>query len=407
MADKPQSLSTAGALMKTFSISRKQAISLAALVLVAVIAIMVLRGGGPGSVQVSAAQVVRSELKPTLFGIGVVEAQRNILVGPTVAGRVAKVYVEQGAEVEAGALLAEMDPVDLNERLSASRQAMLRAKSSVAASQAQAQEAESRKATADASAKRYASLRERGFVSTEAERSKGHEARAAEAALRASQANIGVSSADAARLSAEAVALEKQLANTRLIAPVAGLVITRDVEPGSTAVAGQAVLRLAEKDSLWLRVRIDQGRSAGLAVGLPASIKLRSRPGERFSGKLARIEQLSDSVTEERLVMVAFDQTPVGLTLNEMAEVILTLPVRSNALILPPAALVRQNGQTGVFAVADGRARFVTVNVGIRTENGVEILDGLSEGAQVVTQKARPLLDGDRLRVSSDSGARS
>lgn len=392
--------------MKKFSVSRKQAIALATLALVAGIAIMMLRGGGPGAAQVSAAKVVRGDLKPTLFGIGVIEAQRNILVGPTVAGRVAKVYVEQGAQVEAGTLLAEMDPVDLNERLSASRQAMLRAKSSVAASQAQAQEAESRKATADASARRYAALRERGFVSTEAERSKGHEARAADAALQASLANIGVSSADAARLNAEAAALEKQLANTRLIAPVAGLVITRDVEPGSTAVAGQAVLRLAEKDSLWLRVRIDQGRSAGLALGLPANIKLRSRPGDRFSGKLARIEQLSDAVTEERLVMVAFDQPPVGLTLNEMAEVTLTLPARSNALTLPPAALVRQNGQTGVFTVEDGHARFVTVNVGIRTENSVEILDGIAEGAQVVTQKSKPLLEGDRLRVSSDAGAR-
>jgi len=392
--------------MKKFSVSRKQAIALAALVLVAGIAVMMLRGGGPGAVQVSTAKVVRGELKPTLFGIGVVEARRNILVGPTVAGRVAKVHVEQGAQVEAGTLLAEMDPVDLNERLSASRQSMLRAKSSVAASQAQAQEAESRKATADASAKRYASLRERGFVSTEAERSKGHEARAADAALQASLANIGVSSADAARLSLEAAALEKQLANTKLIAPVAGLVITRDVEPGSTAVAGQAVLRLAEKDSLWLRVRIDQGRSAGLAIGLPASIKLRSRPGESFSGKLARIEQLSDAVTEERLVTVAFDQPPAGLTLNEMAEVTLNLPARSNALTLPPAALVRQAGQTGVFAVEEGRARFVTVNVGIRTENAVEILDGIAEGAQVVTQKSKPLIEGDRLRVSSDAGAR-
>ncbi len=393
--------------MKKLSINRKQAITLGALVVVGVIVIMVLRGGGPGAVQVSAAQVVRGDLKPTLFGIGVVEAQRNILVGPTVAGRVAKVYVEQGAQVEAGALLAEMDPIDLNERLSASRQATLRAKSAIAASQGLAQEAESRKATADANARRYAALRERGFVSTEAERSKGHEANAAAAAWQASQANIGVSSADAARLASEAAALEKQLANTKLIAPVAGLVITRDLEPGSTAVAGQAVVRMAEKDSLWLRVRIDQGRSTGLAIGLPASIKLRSRPGESFSGKLTRIEQLSDAVTEERLVMVAFDQPPAGLTLNEMAEVTLTLPARSNALTLPPAALVRQNGQTGVFTVEGGRAKFVTVKVGIRTENGVEILDGIAEGAQVVTQKAKPLVDGDRLRVSSDAGARS
>lgn len=81
--------------MKKLSINRKQAIGLTALLVVGAIAIMVLRGGGPGAVQVSAAQVVRGDLKPTLFGIGVVEAQRNILVGPTVAGRVAKVYVSK------------------------------------------------------------------------------------------------------------------------------------------------------------------------------------------------------------------------------------------------------------------------------------------------------------------------
>lgn len=396
MADK------AGDLVKKLPFSRKQGFVLGALVVVAAVGVMLLRGGGPGAVAVSAESMVRTDLQPNLFGIGIVEARRNILVGPTAAGRVAKVHVEQGALVEAGTLLAEMDPVDLGERLAAARQAVLRGRSSVLASQAQAQEAQSRQATADASARRYASLRERGFVSAEAERSKGHEAYAAEAALRASQANIGVSGAEAARLAAEVGALEKQLANTRLLAPVAGLVIARDVEPGSTAVAGQAVLRLAEKDSLWLRVRIDQGRSAGLAIGLPANIRLRSRPGESFAGKLARIEQLSDAVTEERLVMVAFDSLPADLTLNEMAEVSIRLPARKNVLSLPPSALVRQSGRVGVFVVEDGRARFAAVNTGIRTENGVEILDGLAEGARVVTQKARPLADGDRLRVSSE-----
>ncbi len=393
--------------MKKPTLSRKQGLALGALMVAAVLGTMILRGGGPGAVQVSTAKVVRGDLQPTLFGIGIVEARQNIQVGPTVAGRVARVHVEQGASVEAGALLAEMDPVDLSERLTAARQAVLRARSSVAASQAQTEEAQSRQATADASARRYASLRERGFVSAEAERSKGHEARAADAAWHASQANVGVSAAEVARLTAEVGALEKQLANTRLLAPVAGVVVARDIEPGSTAVAGQAVLRLAGKDSLWLRVRVDQGRSAGLAIGLPVSIRLRSRPGHDFEGKLARVEQLSDAVTEERLVMVAFDALPADLTLNEMAEVTFRLPARKAVLNVPPGALVRQGGQTGVFLADGGRARFAVVTTGVRTANGVEILDGVAEGALVVTQRARPLVDGDRLRVRNDGAGQS
>ncbi len=381
--------------------NRKLGFALAGLAVIVGITVVVLRGP-PGAVQVSAAKAARADIHPVLFGIGVVEARRSILVGPTAAGRIGRVLVEQGEHVAAGQLLAEMDPVDLVERLNASRHALARARSTQIATQAQSQESASRLDTADASAKRYASLRERGFVSPEAERAKGHEARAAEAGLRASRANIDSAGADAARLAAEAGALEKQLANVRLRAPVAGLVVARELEPGSTAVAGQAVLRLAETESFWLRVRIDQSRSAGLAAGLPASITLRSRPGETFSGKLARVEQLSDAVTEERVAMVAFDALPAGLTLNEMAEVNLRLPVRANALVLPPAALVRQEGRPGVFVIDDGRARFRAVKVGVRTETGVEILDGVAEGEAVVTQRAKPLMDGDRVRIGGE-----
>jgi len=354
--------------------------------------------------QVGTVDAARGTLRASLFGIGVVESRRSILIGPTSAGRVARVHVEQGEVVKAGQLLAEMDPVDLRQRLLASRHALARAGAAVAAAGAQARESESRQATAEASARRYASLRQQGFVSTEAERAKGHESSAAEAAVQAGRANIDAARADRERLQAEVSALDEQLGNTRLIAPVAGLVVTRELEAGSTAVAGQAVLRLVETDSFWLRVRIDQGRSAGLAVGQPAAIVLRSRPGESFAGKVARIEQLSDAVTEERIAMVAFDALPAGLTLNEMAEVTVQLPPRADVLSVPPAALVRQDGRTGVFVVDDGRARFRPIRVGVRAETAIEVLDGLKGGESVIVRRIRPLADGDRVRVTAGNG---
>jgi HlyD family secretion protein len=183
--------------------------------------------------------------------------------------------------------------------------------------------------------------------------------------------------------------------------------LTRELEAGSTAVAGQAVLRLVEADSFWLRVRIDQGRSAGLAVGQPAAIVLRSRPGESLAGKVARIEQLSDAVTEERIAMVAFDALPAGLTLNEMAEVTVQLPPRADVLSVPPAALVRQDGRTGVFVVDDGRARFRPIRVGVRAETAIEVLDGLKGGESVIVRRIRPLADGDRVRVTAGNGGDS
>lgn len=385
-------------------IDKKHGLMLAGAVLVVGIGLLVLRSSPLAPVtQVGTVDAARATLHPSLFGIGVVESRRSILVGPTAAGRVARVLVEQGEQVQAGQQLAEMDPIDLQERLAASRHSLARARSAVSAAQAQAREAESRFATADASAKRYMALRAQGFVSAEAERAKGHESRAAEAAWQASRANIDAARADNERLTAEVRALEKQLGNTRLIAPVAGLIITRELEPGSTAVAGQAVLRMVEAGSFWLRVRIDQGRSAGLALSQPATIILRSRPGESFAGKVARIEQLSDAVTEERIAMVAFDAQPAGLTLNEMAEVTVQLPARSEVLTVPPAALVRHNGQTGVFVAVDGRAQFRAIKVGVRAETGIEVLGGLNGGEAVIARRIKPVADGDRVRVTTSN----
>jgi HlyD family secretion protein len=384
--------------------SKKTALILAGVVVAVGVGLVVLRNSPFAPVtQVGTVEAARNTLQASLFGIGIVESRRSILIGPTGAGRVARVLVEQGEQVEAGQLLAEMDPIDLQARLAASRHALTRARAAVSATQAQALEAESRLATADASARRYASLKAQGFVSAEAERAKGHEARAADAAVQASRANIASAHADGERLTAEVRALEEQVNNTRLLSPVAGLIVTRELEPGSTAVAGQAVLRMVEADSFWLRVRIDQGRSAGLAVGQPASIVLRSRPGETFAGKVARIEQLSDAVTEERIAMVAFDTLPAGLTLNEMAEVTVHLPARPDVLSVPPAALVRQDGKTGVFVIADGRAQFRPVRVGVRAETGIEVLEGLSGGEAVIVQRVKPIAAGDRVRVTTSN----
>ena len=63
---------------------------------------------------------------------------------------------------------------------------------------------------------------------------------------------------------------------------------------------------------------------------------------------------------------------------------------------------MRQEGRPGVFVIDDGRARFRAVKVGVRTETGVEILDGVAEGEAVVTQRAKPLMDGDRVRISGE-----
>lgn len=121
-------------------------------------------------------------------------------------------------------------------------------------------------------------------------------------------------------------------------------------------IAGQAVVRLIEPASLWVRVRIDQGRSGGLTVGLPAQVVLRSHPAQAVPGKVVRVEPVEgDGVTEERVALVAFDAVPAGLGVGELAEVTLTLPASPSGLLLPSASIKHQGETTGVCgSAADG-----------------------------------------------------
>jgi HlyD family secretion protein len=160
-------------------------------------------------------------------------------------------------------------------------------------------------------------------------------------------------------------------------------------------VAGQAVLKLIDPASLWVKLRVDQGRSAGLAPGLVARIALRSRPGEILAGKVARVEPLADALTEERLAQVAFDNTPADIAVGEMAEVTLQLPASQEGLLLPNAALQTVAGERGVWRLKDGALRFVPLRVGAASLDGMVLVAPLTsedlrdgDAAVVYSQKA-------------------
>ncbi|MFN3883303.1 MAG: efflux RND transporter periplasmic adaptor subunit [Rhodocyclaceae bacterium] len=340
-----------------------------------------------------------TRLERALFGIATVEARRSHAIGPTLAGRVARVLVDHGDAVKAGQLLAEMEPIDLDARIAAGAAAAASAAQRVQSAEAALAEANSRAQLAQNSAERFADLRRRNFVSQEAADAKAHEAAAARAARDAAVAALAAAKEDVRRAQSELAGAGKSREHLRLTSPIDGIVTARLAEPGSTIVAGQAVVQVIDPTSLWLRVRIDQGRSQGLAVGLPAEIALRSRPGEKFAGHVERVDWVGDAVTEERIANVVFEHTPAGLAIGELAEVTLRLPPVDKALAIPAAALRRQGLQNGVWQPAGGKARFKPVIAGVVSADGfVEIRQGLAAGDTVIVHSAKALAEGARVK---------
>jgi HlyD family secretion protein len=385
--------------IKTLS-SRRLVLGLLVALLLAAAVFIVLRAGPFAPVRVTTVQVAEGTLTPALYGIGTVEARRSYLIGPTSAGRVLRVLVDVGDTVRAGQLLAEMDPVDLDQRLAALDASLARAASGIAAAEAQTADAGARQSLAAINARRYAELGQQNFVSPGAVEARVQEHTSAEAAQRAAQANLAAARQDLTRLKAERAALLLQRQNARLLAAADAVVLARDAEPGSTVVAGQAVLKLVEPGSLWVKTRFDQGRSAGLAPGLPATVLLRSRPGAAVAGRVARVELMGDSVTEERVAQIAFDTPPAGIAVGELAEVTLQQPATARTLLLPNAAIRRHGEQTGAWVLAGGTPRFTPLRLGQASLDGqVQVLDGLRAGDTVVVHSASEVGAGSRIRV--------
>ena len=380
--------------------ARQMWVASAVVLVVAALGFVAFRMGPLEPTKVTVSQVTNESLTPSVFGIGSVEAKQSWLMGPTVAGRVLRVYVDVGQTVKSGQLLAEMDPVELEQRLRAQEAALAKASSVEVAAKAQVADTQARRELAHANLSRNKDLAKQNFISSAALEGREQEFQSADAAWHAAQANLQAAKQDAQRLQAERAAASLQRQNTRLVAPADAVVISRDAESGSTVVAGQPVIRLANPASLWVKLRVDQGRSLGLEEGLSANIVLRSRPQQVLMGKVERVELQADSVTEERIAQVAFDQIPPALSIGEMAEVTLNLQALTSAMVLPLASVKMHQGRTGVWRLKDGSLEFVPVQWGLASLDGrIQVLQGLTANDTVVVYSDKPLSTGGRIRV--------
>ncbi|MEZ5556205.1 efflux RND transporter periplasmic adaptor subunit [Haliea sp.] len=367
--------------------SRTLALLGVVLPLLALFVYVALRSGPLAPVAVTVSTVEARPISPSLFGVGTVEARFTYRIGPTFAGRVKKLDVHVGYRVQAGQLLGEMDPIDLDDRIYAQEAALKRAEAAL-------REAQARQAYAQSQAKRYEQLLAARTTSEETVDTKKQDLKIANAALAAAKEEL-------VRVRADGAAVVAQRNNMRLVSPVDGLVVARNADPGSTVVAGQSVVDVIDPQSLWIHVRFDQISATGLAAGLRARIALRSRNGQSLKGRVLRVEPLADAVTEEILAKIVFDDLPDPLPpIGELAEVTVSLPELPAMPVVSNAAIREVEDQLGMWHVQDEGLRFVAVKLGTGDLDGqVQILDGVDIGDRVVVYSEKALSKRSRLHI--------
>ena len=389
--------------MKMLAVNRRTiALIMVLLPLLLVFGYVVARSGPLAPVPVTVVEVGKQAITPALFGIGTVEARYRYRLGPTMTGRLSRLEGDVGDRVTAGQVIGEMDPVDIDDRISANQAAVKRAVASVAAAEARVKDFVAREKYARLQAERYKRLVTERNVSKEAAEAKEQAYQIAKAGLAAAQADLKAARHELEKLRFEYEGLLQQRDNLRLVVPMDGVIAGRYIEPGSTAMAGQAVVEIIDPKSIWVSVRFNQLQSDGLAKDLPAIVVLRSRSDRPVSGKVARVELLADPVTEETLAKVAFDRLPEPFPpLGELAEVTVSLPRLDATVVVPNASIKRVNGQSGVWVVENDSLRFAPVEIGVSDLDGrVQIIRGLEPGDRVVLYSKKELTANSRISIT-------
>jgi HlyD family secretion protein len=360
-------------------------------VLAILLAFVAVRSGPLAPVKVTVASIEERAITPALFGIGTVEARYTHRIGPTAPGRVASLAVDVGDRVEAGQVLALIDPIDLDQRIAAASGSAGRSAALEQAAASQVADASARLALARSEAARGEELFRGGWLTRTALDQRRQALAAAEAGLAVAQANRSAAVQDRGRTGAERAALQEQKANLRLVAPKAGLVVRRLAEPGTTVVAGQAVIEVVDPAELWINARFDQTRAGGITAGLPARVVLRSRIDTPLRGSVLRVEPVADAVTQEVLAKVTFD-TGAGLPpIGELAEVTIGLPARERTLAVPNAAVHRIMISLAGRDILHAWGKFVFTGFGLGLLIGVTlVMAGVYRG---MVDDGRALLD--------------
>jgi HlyD family secretion protein len=372
------------------------------------IAVRKLRGQEVEAIIIRTAPLVQSVVVS-----GRMATESRVFLGSTVTGRVEAVKYREGAQAKAGEWLVKLEDAELG---AAARQAAAALRSAEARLDSQRrlagpiaqqglEQARSNAMTAERERDRSESLFKQGFIGQSrldevrrtAEVAKS-QLRAAEAQSEANQKGAELEQAIARVAEARAAAdlANARLAQTRIVAPADGLVLTRLVEPGQIVQAGTRLLEMSIRGPQQLIAQVDEKFLSQLKIGQLASVSADAFPNDKFSARISSIAPVIDAQRGSVEVKFSLEKPPEFLRNDMTLSIDVQTARRDNVIAIPAEAL---RDESNVLVINDGLAEVRKLQLGIRTLSAVEVLDGLRLGDAVVIDRA--VVEGTRVRVAA------
>ena len=342
-----------------------------------------------------------------VFGLGTQEARITSRLGFETAAALTELHADHGDRVTKGTLLARLQDGEARARVEKSRAGVAAAEAALAKAEAWAARARVIAEQKERQGDRRQSLVERRTVSIEVAEQADMDARVAAADLKIAERDVEVARVNLANARAQLLLDEVLLERHRLVAPFDGVVTARLRELGAVMAPGEALFTLVDPATVWIQAFVDEARAGELAVGQPAEVRLRSRPGDVYGGTVARIGLENDRVGEERRLFVDCRDCPAEFHLGEQAEVVVTTRTLPRALVVPETAL-RMTGPAEAIAwvIVGGRLAEAKLRLGARLLDGrAEVVEGVPAGAAVVASPATPVFVVGRAARIATGGA--
>ena len=349
-------------------------------------------------------RVTRGDVVRKVTASGKLRALNTIKVGAEVSGQITRVMVDYNSPVRAGQVLAEIDPTRLRARVEQAQAQVAVAQAALAQAQASAIRARTDIEIQQREFGRRQNLSNRGFVSRSTLDAAQNTLAGARAGQRTAAAQVASARAQIAQANAELSSAMLDLSRTTIVAPAAGVIINKLVEPGTTVAASFQTPNLfeiaADTTRMQVEASVDEADIGQVRVGQDVLFTVDAYPNERFRAVVRQIRKAATEMANvvSYLVILGVDNRDgkllPGMTANVeiiTGRVANVVRAPTTALRFRPKVADRPKGSPA----ADARTVFVatadpfkparrTVTLGFQGEDFVQIKRGLWPGETVL-----------------------
>jgi RND family efflux transporter MFP subunit len=349
-------------------------------------------GGGPGggprvrTVTVDAVTAERGSINERLLLTGALKPKELVNVTPKSTGRVQVIHQHIGDPVKVGDLIAELELDEIEQQVNRAEAAIQVSKASVAQRKAELANVEAQLGRAD-------KLSDDGLISPQ-------DFETLKTQSEVVRAQVTLAEAQMEQASAELRELTIRLEQTRIYAPIDGIVALRYVDVGALLGPSTPIVQIVNLQTMVTAANVPEREVGKLRVGNRAVVHVDSFGDRGFNGRVARISPVLDAATRSASIEIEI-ANPGNLLKAEMfARVELDLASTREAVLLPREALVYRGSQPGVYLIKNDRPEFRPIETGLTEQGKIEVLANLAPGTEVVGRGSTMIAEGDRIRVS-------